>query len=275
MGDSERVSRPGRVHADDDGLRSAAVAAGRPHVALLCASTVDEWHRSLGPAAPDTCHFVSVDDAVRGATAANGTGRAVGGGMYVSVLERPVPDPSPVLADAFEGTSGGSLVVDDLSFLLQDADEAATALERLRTVATDASAELHVRLPDDAEAATTVARHFTPVDDATARVVASEGLSYLREADPTNFGYLRRHWEEARAGLEAVEMTYPQAKQVHAALPESETTPRTLGAALGGLVELGALDVWGDTVAANRYDLTAYDPERVAAIGDVIDSLDD
>lgn len=275
MGNSQRVSRIGRVHADEDGLRGAAVAAGGTHVALLGASTVDEWHRSLGPGGPARRHFVSVDDTVRGATAVSGAPQPVGAGMYVSILERPVSDPTPALAEAFEGASGGSLVVDDLSFLLADADDVAAAIERLCTVATDADAELHVGLPADPEAATTVARFFAPADDDTARAMAEAGLRYLRETDPTNFGYLRRHWDEARAGLEAVEMTYPQAKQVHAVLPDPETTPRTLGAALGGLVDLGALDVWGDTVAANRYDLTEYDPERVAAIGDAVASLDD
>ncbi|MFC6794126.1 hypothetical protein ACFQFH_06895 [Halobaculum halobium] len=68
-------------------------------------------------------------------------------------------------------------------------------------------------------------------------------------------------------------MTYPQSKQIHASIPDPETTPRTLGAALQGLVTLGTLDVWGDTVAANRYDLTRYDPGRVDAIGSALDAV--
>lgn len=276
MGSSEHAACAPRVHADDRELRNAAVAAGGTHVALLETTTVDEWHRSLGGTPLDRCHYVSVDDTVRGATASSGGGgQAVGGGVFVSVLERPVTDPTTPVEEAFADAPGGSVVVDDPTFLLDDAEDPEAALDALASAAATAGAELHVGLPTDTEAAAVVSRRFSPADDATARAAAEAGLSYLRAADPTNFGYLRQHWREARRGLEAVEMSYPQAKQVHATLSDPETTPRTLGAALGALVELGALGVWGDTVAANRYDLTAYDPERVAAIGEAIESLVD
>lgn len=276
MGPSEHDHRAERVHADRQGLRDAAVAAGGAHVAILGAETVDEWHRSLGGTRPGQCHYVSVDDTVRGAAAtAGGSSHAVGGGVFVSVLKRPVTDPTPVVEEAFAGTPGGSLVVDDPTFLLADSARPSDTLDALSAAAADAGAGFHVGIPDDPGAAAAVARRFAPADGTAARALATAGLSYLRETDPTNFGYLRRHWEEARRGLETVEMTYPQAKQVHATLADPETTTRTLGAALGALVELGALDVWGDTVAANRYDLTAYDPERVAAIGEAVESLTD
>lgn len=275
MGSSEHAACAPRVHADDRGLREAAVAAGGTHLALLERTTVDEWHRSLAGTTPGRCHYVSVDDTVRGATASSGGGRAVGGGVFVSVLERPVTDPGAAIEDAFADGTGGTVVVDDPTFLLADAADPEDALEGLASAAATAGAELHVGLPTDAEAAVLVSRRFEPADEGTATAAAEVGLSYLRATDPTNFGYLRQHWCEARRGLEAVEMSYPQAKQIHATLSEPETTPRTLGAALRALVELGALGVWGDTVAANRYDLTSYDPERVATIGEAIESLTD
>ena len=50
-------------------------------------------------------------------------------------------------------------------------------------------------------------------------------------------------------------------------LSEPETTPRTLGMTLSGLVTLGVLQTWGETVGPTRYDLTAYDPGRMWAVG--------
>ncbi|TKX84759.1 hypothetical protein EXE43_17220, partial [Halorubrum sp. SS5] len=85
-------------------------------------------------------------------------------------------------------------------------------------------------------------------------------------------GYVRRHWAEARRGIEACDRNYPQSKQVHAALIDPETTPRTLGATLSGLVTLGALETWGDTVGPTRYDLTAYRPDRTRAIGAALEA---
>ncbi|WP_313695611.1 hypothetical protein [Halorarum halobium] len=274
MASSERPAPTTRLHGDAQGLRAAAAAAGGTHLALLSSTTIDDWHRSFGATGPSRCHYVSVDDTVRGAAAAAG-GRAVGGGVFVSVLERPVSDPTSVVDEAFDEAAGGSVVVDDPTFIVEDAGDPDAALSSLSSVAAEAGADLHVGLPADCEAATVVSRHFTPADETVLQSAARAGLEHLRRTDPTNFGYLRSHWREARTGLDSVEMCYPQAKQVHASLRDPETSPRTLGAALGALVELGALGLWGDTVAANRYDLTAYDPERVAAIGEAVESLED
>ncbi|WP_246066558.1 hypothetical protein [Halorubrum cibi] len=89
----------------------------------------------------------------------------------------------------------------------------------------------------------------------------------LKAEDPTTFGYTRRYWAEAQRGVESCTRNYPQSKQIHAALSDPETTPRTLGATLSGLVSLGVLDTWAETVGSTRYDLTAYDPVRMAAVG--------
>jgi hypothetical protein len=99
---------------------------------------------------------------------------------------------------------------------------------------------------------------------------AVDAVDEQQEDDPTTFGYVRRHWAEARDGIERCTRNYPQSRQVHAALRNPETTPRTLGAALSGLVRLGVLDTWGETVGPTRYDLTAYDPDRMWVVAAVL-----
>ncbi|MFW6000288.1 MAG: hypothetical protein ACOCPY_02395 [Halorubrum sp.] len=101
---------------------------------------------------------------------------------------------------------------------------------------------------------------------------ATAAVERLARDDPTTFGYVRRHWAEAKRGIETCGRNYPQSKQVHAALTDPETTPRTLGATLSGLVTLGALETWGDTVGPTRYDLTAYRPERAWAVGAALEA---
>jgi hypothetical protein len=101
---------------------------------------------------------------------------------------------------------------------------------------------------------------------------ATAAVERLSHDDPTTFGYVRRHWVEAKRGIETCDRNYPQSKQVHAALTDPETTPRTLGATLSGLVTLGALETWGDTVGPTRYDLTAYRPERTWAVGAALEA---
>ncbi|ESP87252.1 hypothetical protein [Candidatus Halobonum tyrrellensis] len=294
-----RTDATGVVHGEASSLAAAAVAEGGTHVAVVARETVDDWYRRLGAAGtlPARTHFVGVDDTVRGAATAGGPGgstRGVGSGVSVSVAERPLGPEFPEFVDAAladAGTAGGSLVVDDPAVLVEAADGDSDAdddpdadaavdgavLDAVAASAADAGVALHLGAPADGDDATAAAlwRRFRPADDATGRALAAAALDHLRAVDPTNFGYLRRYWREARRGLEAVEMTYPQAKQVHATLSEPETTTRTLGAALQALVRLGALGVWGETVAANRYDMTGYDPERVAAIGDALSELDD
>jgi hypothetical protein len=102
--------------------------------------------------------------------------------------------------------------------------------------------------------------------------VTAAAVERLADDDPTTFGYVRRHWSEAKRGIETCDRNYPQSKQVHAALTDPETTPRTLGATLSGLVTLGALETWGDTVGPTRYDLTAYRPERTWAVGAALEA---
>ncbi|WP_435065649.1 hypothetical protein [Halobaculum sp. EA56] len=283
----------GRLHADTASLAAAAAAAGGDHVALVADGSVDRWHATVESAAggsPRSSFLVSVDETVRGAAAAaagggaaTADGRAVGGGVSLAAVEAPLPDPveyvrsilTETVGDGEDGHEGGSVVADDLGALLPVDADVEAVVDDLVALAGEFGLEFHAAVAGDGATVSALARRLPGADDAADRALAEHLVDYLRDRDPTNFGYLRQHWREARAGLAAVSMTYPQSKQVHAAIPDPETTPRTLGAALQALVILGALDVWGDTVAANRYDLTGYDPARVDAVGAVLDALED
>lgn len=110
--------------------------------------------------------------------------------------------------------------------------------------------------------------HGTERDrDDVARQVAA-----LKRDDPTNYGYAAQHWQEAKRGIETCSRNYPQARQIHDAIDDPETTPRTLGATLKAFVTLDVIDTWGDTVGATRYDLTVYDPDRVERVGAALES---
>jgi hypothetical protein len=175
-----------------------------------------------------------------------------------------------VLAIINDLDAGGTVVVDDIGALLPADADAESTVAALVGAAADAGVEFHVAAAGDGAILSALARRLPVVDDEAERALTERLIGHLRESNPTNFGYLRHHWREAQTGLAAVEMSYPQSKQVPASIPNPETTPRTLGAALQALVPLGALDVWGNTVAANRYDLTRYDPARIDTVGSVL-----
>jgi hypothetical protein len=164
-----------------------------------------------------------------------------------------------------------TIVIDDIAPVLADRGSAAVrsflaALRDLRggsciVVGCSYSPELAADIGSLFDPTSDVGRVDHPLVGAVER---------LRRDDPTTFGYVRRHWSEAHEGVERCTRNYPQSRQVHAALAEPETTPRTLGATLSGLVRLGILDTWGETVGPTRYDLTAYDPERMWVLAAVL-----
>lgn len=259
-------------------------AAGQPPVrdgtpperviSVLFETGVEEWRRgwrsSLG-SGPAREAIVSASDTTRGATA---TTQIVPGERlaYTTLdasadLDRVIDAVSSHVADV-EGETP-SVIVDDIASVLTDRDVAATRsfVAALRGLVDDVVVGCSYR----SEVAAAVRSLFDPTDVA-GRVdhPVAGALDRLRRDDPTTFGYVRRHWSEAREGIERCTRNYPQSRQVHAALSDPETTPRTLGAALSGLVRLGVLDTWGETVGSTRYDLTAYDPDRMWVIEAVL-----
>jgi len=284
----EAVERSvGAIHADEASLERAAAVVGDVHVALLADRSVDGWHRAVeaaGPSSPGRSYLIGVDETVRGSAVPSSPGSAgqpIGGGVAIGTVEAPLSDPiqylEAVLSDlGDELDAGGTVVVDDVGALVPDDADVDSIVPGLVEAAAASGVEFHTSIAtnDDDAVLSALSRRVPTAEDAE-RTLTERLIAHLRRTDPTNFGYLRHHWREARRGLTAVEMSYPQSKQIHASIPDPETTPRTLGATLQALVTLGALDVWGDTVAANRYDLTRYDPARVDTIGSLLAKPDE
>ncbi|WP_235681708.1 hypothetical protein [Halorubrum salinarum] len=259
---------------DEPSLRDGVVSDRV--VSVLFGTDVEAWRRgwdrtAAGPPARETA--VDVNDIARsGATAS--TQVVPNNGLAYTVLGRDA-DSERVLdavADHFDGVPEGTvdLLVDDLAPLAaREGIGAAVAFAgRLRERFADEANR--VLLGCSAECSAELLSRLDALVDADAAATAA--VERLSRDDPTTFGYVRRHWAEARRGIEACDRNYPQSKQVHAALADPETTPRTLGATLSGLVTLGALETWGDTVGPTRYDLTAYRPDRTRAIGAALEA---
>jgi len=244
-------------------------------ISVLFETGIEEWRRGWRRTAgtlPDREAIVSASDLTRGAGTA--TQVVPDRQLAYTVLGAPV-DVDRIL-DAIASHLIDvcdlelTVIIDDIEPLVAEhGRDAATAfIDGLRAQLGDCHGNVVVGCSFAESTASSVASLFDPVDDVEwiDHSVAAV-LDGLRRDDPTTFGYVRRHWAEARDGIELCERNYPQAKQVHATLSDPETTPRTLGAALSGLVTLGVVDTWSETVGPTRYDLTAYRPARLWAVG--------
>jgi hypothetical protein len=263
-----RVSDRGRPPVRDGDV-------GGQVISLLFETGIEEWRRgwrrTVG-SLPDREAIVSASDLTRGAATA--TQVVPDRGLAYTVLgapidvERILEAVSNQLADASDLEL--TVIIDDLEPLLAEhgRDAANELLDGLRVRLDECQSTVVIGCSFTERTAPSVASVFDPADDVT-RIDHSvaAALDGLRRDDPTTFGYVRRHWAEAQAGIERCDRNYPQAKQVHAVLSEPETTPRTLGTALSGLVSLGVVDTWSGTVGPTRYDLTAYRPARMWAVG--------
>ncbi|ELZ45583.1 hypothetical protein C464_12437 [Halorubrum coriense DSM 10284] len=210
---------------------------------------------------------MDVNDVVRGGAAAS-TQVVPNSGLVHTVLGRATEHERvfDALADHFDGVPAGTIdvFVDDLARVAvrDGVDPAVTFTERLGERFRERARRITIGCSFEGPAEL-LARAEGHVDSvAGVDPGAASAVERLSREDPTTFGYVRRHWAEAKRGIETCDRNYPQSKQVHAALTDPETTPRTLGATLSGLVTLGALETWGDTVGSTRYDLTAYRSER-------------
>jgi hypothetical protein len=267
---------------------SPADGNGRNVLAVLTESTTDEWHRQWdGPGGPtyEQMGVVEIYDLARSTTASAPQTRVVNDDLAVTTVQRPVEAATvdrlvEQYLDGWAESEVETIVyVESLDALftdagLDDALETTTAIvEKARAV----GAIVRAGFDSDAASARATVRvrdcFETVVGAPIADPAAVADLQRLRADDPTNFGYLRGHWHEALTALDASTRSYPQAKQLYEDADIPETSPRKLGAALSALERLGALALWGDTVGANRYDLTSYDPERAAALGLAAESL--
>ena len=250
-------------------------------ISVLFETGIEEWRRgwrSSPGSGPSSEAIVSASDTTRGSTTT--TQVVPGRRLAYTVLDASTePDRVVDAVSTYVDDSEGevpSVVVDDIVPVVTDRGVAAarsfvTALRGLSGVD-----DVVVGCSYRPEVAADVRSLFDPTGDVE-RVDHPVGgaLDRLHRDDPTTFGYVRRHWAEARDGVERCTRNYPQSRQVHAALSDPETTPRTLGATLSGLVRLGVLDTWGETVGSTRYDLTAYDPDRMWVVGAVLSASAD
>ena len=256
-----------------DGIASNRV------VSVLFGTDVEAWRSgwertNRGP--PDREAVIDVNDIARSGAAAS-TQVMPQGGLAYTVLGRTAGNERVLdaIGDHFDGAPSGTVdvVVDDL-MPVADREDVGSAvafvdglLERFGRRANRVAIGCAPGGPGGLVSRLAPRVESVVGTDAEARAAVER----LSRADPTTFGYVRRHWAEAKRGIETCDRNYPQSKQVHAAMTDPETTPRTLGAALSGLVTLDALDTWGDTVGPTRYDLTAYRPEWTVAIGTALE----
>ena len=250
-------------------------------ISVLFGTGIEEWRRGWrgSPGSgPSSEAIVSASDTTRGSTATTQVvpGRRLAYTMLDASTELDrVVDAVSTYVDDSEGEVP-SIVVDDIVPVITDRGVAAarsfvTALRGLSGVD-----DVVVGCSYRPEVAADVRSLFDPTGDVgSVDHPVAGALDRLHRDDPTTFGYVRRHWVEAREGMERCTRNYPQSRQVHAALSDPETTPRTLGATLSGLVRLGVLDTWGETVGSTRYDLTAYDPDRMWVVGAVLSASAD
>lgn len=244
-------------------------------ISVLFDADLEEWRRGWNRTAgtpPDREAIISANDPTRGCDT---TTQILPGRRLAYTVLGSSADVGQILeavAGHLKGDSGFGLtvVIDDIAPLLVDDDRRAVEalIDGLAETLDGCHGSVVIGCSLTELTAASVAALFDPrtdVDQINHPVVGE--LAALRRDDPTTFGYVRRHWMEARTGIERCERNYSQAKQVHAMLSEPETTPRTLGMTLSGLVTLGVLQTWGETVGPTRYDLTAYDPGRMWAVG--------
>lgn len=276
---------------NDRGVTVRMSGSGRPSVrdgsepdrvvSVLFGTGLEEWRRgwrrSVG-SVPTREAIVSASDLTRGAAAP--TTRVVPNERVAyTVLGAPV-DADRVLTAVADHVGGIDdetvrVLVDDIGPLVaaRGVDAAAQLADGLGALVADCPGRIVLGCSFRSDIVDALAPVFDLADTVESTgPLPIEAISRLRRNDPTTFGYVRRHWPEAQVGIEACDRNYPQSKQVHTVLTDPETTPRTLGATLSGLVTLDVLDTWSETVGPTRYDLTAYDPERMWVVGTAFES---
>lgn len=274
------TTREGEVTVRVASTGSPSVRDGdtdRPVVSVLFETGLEEWRRAWsdrigGP--PRREAVVVASDLSRGAVATTTTQVLPERRLAYTVLgadagvDRILETVSGTLPE-FEGSEPRVLLDDLASFAVtRGATETVDTVERIATEAAVVDGSVTIGWSLSAASGSALPAILDRVD--TIEGVDPESMAAiarLKREDPTTFGYTRRYWVEAQRGIESCSRNYPQSKQVHATLSRPETTPRTLGATLSGLVSLGVLDTWTDTVGSTRYDLTAYDPTRMATVG--------
>ncbi|KTG08428.1 hypothetical protein AUR64_19580 [Haloprofundus marisrubri] len=276
MGDSSTstVAGPG-LHLRETGVetplppeltRSQSVDV----VAMLTEMTPDEWldrwRREVGPD-PAGHTILTVDETTRSTAATTSNGPSFGG---ISLTTTTAPVAPDVVADTLETALTRPAPERELFVWVESltplsaGESTVPLLQTLRKLGESATVTA-VCHAETGSVDTAIAELFDSVEVSEP---VSARIERLRAENPTNFGYLRRHWRDTKQAIEQSTRSYPQARQLHADLEETETTPQSLGVALQALVELDVIELWSDTVGSNRYNLTTYDAELLDAVGE-------
>ncbi len=270
------VDRGLSLRVSTDGPPSVRDGSGSGRIiSVLLETGLEEWRRGWRRSPrpmPAREAVVAASEPTRGTATA--TQVVTEGRLAYTVLDTPV-DVDQILASVTDHLAGADtaevrLVIDNVEPLAADQGVAAveTLVSGVRELLTGLVTDVTIGCSVGTDTDPTLASVFDSFDTVEGGDPITAGqIDHLRQTDPTTFGYLRRHWAEAQRGLNACGRSYPQSKQVHSTLSDPETTTQALGATLSGLVTLGALDMWNETVGPTRYDLTAYRPERVWEVG--------
>jgi hypothetical protein len=95
-------------------------------------------------------------------------------------------------------------------------------------------------------------------------------LTELKQSNPQGYGYIKRYWEEAQQGLDNTNKNYARVTHIYENITDPTIGTRGLGQTLVLLAQLNVLTVLTNRSNATIYDLTAYDPDRLTAIGHLL-----
>lgn len=260
-----------------------ARAADRNVLAVLTDSTADEWYSRWDRQTPrGRLGLVGYYEMVRGTAVERSETHIVDDNLAVSTVQRPVEaatltDVLTEHLDRWEAETADTVIyIESIGPVLADAGNTAVLdmLEHLLN-APNSPAIVVSADPETLDAGAVVGLQDTlgetiGTPEPTVSDIAT--VSRLRAEDPTTFGYVQRYWREAVTAIEAANLTYPQAKQLHETV-ETELSPRMLGTTLSGLAWLDVLSLRGETNGPNRYDCRSYDPDRAARLGLAAESL--
>jgi hypothetical protein len=97
-------------------------------------------------------------------------------------------------------------------------------------------------------------------------------LTALKQENPQGYGYLAGYWDDAKRGLDSTDRNYARVRHIYENVPEPQIGTRGLGQTLVLLAEFDVLSILTTRNNATIYDLTTYDPDRLRAIGRLLDA---
>jgi len=97
-------------------------------------------------------------------------------------------------------------------------------------------------------------------------------VAEVQQENPQGYGYLAGYWDDAKQGLDNTDRNYARVSHIYEHISEPQIGTRGLGQTLVLLAELDVLSILTSRNNATIYDLTTYDPDRLSAIGRLLDA---